>query len=130
MLKAYDLGKENVVVMEVRLDKLFEVRSGKKKFVAPNKYPSMNRDIAIVIKKEVSSKDVIECIKRSDRGLIKNVTVFDEYIGEHLEEGMKSLALTITYASEEGTLKDDVVNSAEQKVLRDLEKSFLAKLRN
>ena len=125
----YNLGKEKVIVMELRLDKLFELKSSRKKFVAPNKYPYISRDISVVVKDNITSKEIIDTIKKVDRTLIKDAYVFDEYKGEHLDKGYKSLSFTIIYQSEEKTLKDEDVTSLEEKVLKELDLKFLARLR-
>ena len=129
MMSAYDLGKERVIVMELRLDKLFELRSSKKKFVAPNRFPSISRDISVIVRNEVTSADIINCIKKCDKSLIKDAYIFDEYKGEHVSEGYKSVSFTIVYQSAEKTLKDEDVSTLEEKILKELERNFLAKLR-
>lgn len=129
VLKNYDLGNNHVMALEISLDKLFSIRTGKKKIIPPNKFPNISRDLAIVINKDIPSKDIIDLIKRSDRRYVKEVNVFDEYVGEHLQEGMKSLAVNIIFESTEETLQDDKINEVLNKVLNELKASFKAELR-
>lgn len=129
VLKKYDLGNAKVIVLEISLDKLFALRSGTKKFIVPNKFPSISRDLALVVDKDIASKDIIDAIKKVDRTIIKEVNIFDEYIGEHLPEGKKSLAINITFESDKETLREEVIVAAQDKILAELNALFKATLR-
>ncbi|MFA5283032.1 MAG: phenylalanine--tRNA ligase subunit beta [Bacilli bacterium] len=129
-VKEYDLGKSSAIVLELDLSAVFAQRFSLKKFVAPSRYPSVRRDIALLLSKDISSKDVISCIKKCDRSLVKEADVFDEYIDEKLSaENKKSLAISIVYSSKEETLKDETINALEQKIVDSLKKEFAAELR-
>lgn len=129
-VKEYDLGKNSVIILELNLSVVFAQRFSLKKFVAPSRYPSVTRDIALLLSKDVLSKDVIACIKKCDRNLVKEADVFDEYIDDKLSaENKKSLAISIEYSSKEETLKDEIINALEQKIIDALKKEFAAELR-
>ncbi len=80
------------------------------------RYPVAVRDIAVVIPQEISSLQVEEKIKEAGGKLIKGIKLFDLYEGQQIPEGKRSLAYSITYRSEEGTLTDTEVNEAQQKI--------------
>lgn len=129
-VKEYDLGKNSAIVLELSLSAVFAQRFSLKKFVAPSRYPSVSRDIALLLSKDISSKDVISCIKKCDRYLVKEADVFDEYVDEKLSaENKRSLAISIVYSSKEETLKDETINAIEQKIIDSLKKEFAAELR-
>ncbi len=80
------------------------------------RYPVAVRDIAVVIPQEVPSLQVEEKIKEAGGKLVKGIKLFDLYEGQQIPEGKRSLAYSITYRSEEGTLTDTEVNEAQQKI--------------
>jgi len=128
MQKKYDVN--NTVVAELDLDYLFSLKTSAIKFVEPSIYPSITRDIALVLNKEISSADVIKVIKKNAKGLVTDCFVFDEYIGEHVGEGKKSLALRIVYHSDKQTLKDQDILPIHNEILDCLEKEYKAVLRS
>lgn len=80
------------------------------------RYPVAVRDIAVVIPREVPSLQVEETIKEAGGKLVKGIKLFDLYEGQQIPEGKRSLAYSITYRSEEGTLTDTEVNEAQQEI--------------
>ena len=128
MAKKYEV--EHCLVAELDLDYLLNLKTSKVKFSAPSIYPAISRDIALVVKQDVASGDLIRVIKKSGRALIRDAEVFDIYQGENLEAGYKSVAISISYADSKRTLKDEEVNAVHQQVVEALEKTFQAKLRS
>ena len=94
-----------------------------------SKFPTVSHDLAIVVKDNINSEDIIKEIKSTNRGLIKNAEVFDVYKGEHVESGYVSLAISIIYGNNEKTLTSDEINNVETKIIANLEKKFQATLR-
>ena len=93
------------------------------------KLPSVERDIAIVVKKDVKASDIVNAIKKTDKQILNNVIVFDLYEGEKVAEDEKSLALKLVFVSNE-PLTDEIINAKMKKVLKDLAYRFDAKLRD
>lgn len=85
-----------------------------------NRYPSVIRDIAVVITRDIPSIVVEEKIKEAGGDLVKDVKLFDLYEGEQIPEGKRSLAYSITFRSEERTLTDAEVNRAHGKIEKTL----------
>lgn len=80
------------------------------------RYPAAIRDIAVVISRDVQSLQVEETIKKAGGKLVKALKLFDLYEGPQIPEGKRSLAYSITYRSEEGTLTDTAVNEIQQRI--------------
>jgi len=93
------------------------------------KLPSVERDIAIVVKKEILSSDIVNAIKKTDKQMLSDVIVFDLYEGEKVASDEKSLALKLVFTSNE-PLTDDIINAKIKKVLKDLAYRYNAKLRD
>jgi phenylalanyl-tRNA synthetase beta chain len=65
----------------------------------------------------------------SAKGLISDVNIFDVYMGEHLNENEKSVALKVTYTSFDATLTDKIIKENEEKIITVMNVKFGAKLR-
>ena len=127
MAKKYDVP--NCALLELDLDYLYSIKTGMNKFVAPSIYPSITRDIALVVSEDLDSASIIKLIKKNSKGLVKEVSVFDEYKGEHVEKGYKSIALHIVYHSDKETLKDSTILPIHEEILIQLNKQLKAELR-
>ena len=125
----YDLGKNSVVIMELKLDELLSSKVSVIKMKPIPRFPSMSRDLAFVVKKDIAVKDIIKTIRVTGKGIVVNAEVFDVYEGEHIEDGKKSIAITITYQKEDGTLTEKEVSDVEDKIKFELLKVYHAELR-
>ena len=74
--------------------------------------------------------DVIKTIKTVGRGLVNNCEVFDVYQGTGIAEGKKSMAISVTYRKEDGTLTEKEVSDAEEKIKFELSRNFKAEIRS
>ena len=123
---AKKLGLSSAVVMELEFSALLDLKVSQVKSVPPSRFPFVTRDLSFVLDKKVSFDEVKKTAMNSS--LIKEVTPFDVYIGPHLPEGKKSLAITIKFASDK-TLVDEEVNSAMAKIIVDLQSKLGAEVR-
>jgi len=121
--------KRKVYLAEFSLDSLFSCANLKKTFKALPKYPSIKRDIAILLDDTINASGIYDVIKEEARGLVRSVDVFDLYKGQQIQEGKKSLAYTIEYRSDERTLNDKEVNEIHKKVQDALTKRLGAQIR-
>ena len=128
-LKEKDLIKNNVVVLELSLDALFDMKTGNIKMQEISKFPTVSRDLALLVSKKIEVKDLIKEIKMSSKGLIQDVEIFDIFESESLGIDLKSVALSITYGSNNHTLKDDEVNASIENIKKILNDKFHAVLR-
>lgn len=88
-------------------------------------YPSVSRDLAFVVKEEVSQADVYKAIQEAKVDALESVVCFDLYQdpeGVKLSAGMKSLAYALTYRSAERTLKEKEVSEWDAKIVASVEK--------
>lgn len=120
---------EDVYILEIDLDKLLSKKVSKMKYKEISKYPEVKKDIAIVVDNKVTSKDIEVNIKKAGGSLLSSSEVFDIYTGKGIPEGKKSLAYSLTFASQNRTLTDDEINKAVEKIIERLEKELKAELR-
>ena len=125
----YDI-KDRIYLGQLDFNKIVELTNLEVKYKPLPKYPSMLRDLALVVKEDILVGDIQKIISRHGEGLIEKIELFDIYTGNQIPEGMKSVAYSITYRSYDRTLRDDEVNSIQQAIIEDLENSFDAKLRS
>jgi len=117
---------DNTYYAEIILDDLAVSKPSKVKAPVISKYPSISRDISLVVKQDVKAQDLIKLIKKIGGKLVKDVEVFDIYQGEHIEEGYKSISLSITYEDNEKTLKVDDITPVHERILNEIKLSFEA----
>src|SRR5690606_31513516 len=96
-------------VMELNLKAILSVQTDELLYVPVPRYPSISRDIALVVASETSAGTLESIIKQAGGKLLKDVKLFDLYEGDNVEEGKKSLALSLTYFDPERTLTDEEV---------------------
>jgi len=128
-IKEYDLGKTSAVVLEMKLDDLLNAKISEIKMSPISRFPSVVRDLAFVVAKEVEAKDIIKSIKMISKGIVSSVDVFDVYEGEHIEQGKKSVAISITYSKLDSTLTEKEVTDLEDSIKFELTKAYKAELR-
>ena len=120
---------EDVYILEIDLDKFLAKKVSRMKYKEISKYPEVKKDIAIVVDDKVTSKDIEVNIKKAGGSLLSSSEVFDIYTGKGIPEGKKSLAYSLTFASQNRTLTDDEINKAVEKIIERLEKELKAELR-
>ena len=125
--KEYDL--DDTYILEMNLDKLFELKSSKIKFSKLNTFPSSSRDISMIVDRDIISDKIIKFVKKQNRELIKDVIIFDVYQGENIDDNKKSIALSIIYQDSNKTMTDDEVNNVHRNVLESIIKQFDAIIR-
>lgn len=127
MEKKYDV--KDVYVAELNLSALLKIKTGKVKYQAIPQYPAVTRDIALVMDETTAAADVCQKIMKSSNRLVKAAKVFDVYVGEHVESGKKSVAISLTFQDEKKTLTEQEINTVMDKILKTVEKDFGAVLR-
>lgn len=121
--------KDDVYAMEIDLDKLLDKKVSKMKYKEISKFPSVKKDIALIVDKKVLAQDLQKAIKSSGGRLLLNSQVFDLYEGKGIPEGKKSLAFTLELGSNERTLTDEEIVETINKITETLEKKLGAELR-
>ena len=122
-----DIGE--TYVLELNLTALLELRVPQTKMAQISKYPSVKRDLALVVKKDVLVEDIIRCVKKAGRSIVKNVEIFDVYQGEHMTEGYKSVAIKITFQDDSKTLVEKDITESLDSIMNELYKVTKAELR-
>ncbi|MGY4385517.1 phenylalanyl-tRNA synthetase beta chain [Pedobacter sp. UYP24] len=93
------------------------------------KYPAVRRDLSMLVDANVTFDDLKTIAFKADKKLIKNIQVFDVYVGDKLPEGKKSYALNLTLQDEEQTLTDKQIDAVMQKIIYNLAQTAKAEIR-
>jgi phenylalanyl-tRNA synthetase beta chain len=123
------LGVPSFLAFELDFEGLVQyARSGLTVRFLP-RFPSVERDLAIVVEESFPAQRVIRWIRDLSHALIEDVKVFDEYRGSQITQGKKSLAYKISYRAEDRTLTDAEVNEIHQSLIAQLLTKFAAEVR-
>jgi phenylalanyl-tRNA synthetase beta chain len=126
VLKALDI-KKSVFAFELDLDLMLQREVPFAKTIS--RFPSVRRDLALLLPDDVTYDQVRECITTSAGVLLEKVLVFDVYQGINLKKGYKSLAISLIFKNVCSTLKDEDVDPVIETVVSTLEKLLGAQLR-
>ena len=124
--QTHDLS--GVYVAEIDVSEMLGLVIDAKVYKPITKVPSVERDLALVAKKEVIASEIVKTIKEVDKKLISDVIIFDLYEGDKIASDLKSIAVRVVFTSNE-TLVDEVVNNKVNKILKTLEKNLGVTLR-
>ena len=92
-----------------------------RKYEGIAKFPAVNRDISMVVPKDIMVGQIEHMIAQRGGKILENYELFDIYEGSQIQEGYKSVAYSITFRSKEKTLEEAEVSSAMKKILNGLE---------
>lgn len=123
------ISKDDIYVCELSLTKLDKpIKNIKYKEVSI--YPSINKDVAFIIDKNITSDTVLEEIKRVGGRLLTNIKVFDVYTGDKIDNDKKSIAYSLTFNSEEKTLTDEEVDTLFRNIIDKVNNKFNSTIRD
>ena len=105
--------------------------SGKKKIKVSMlpKFPSVKRDLALLLDQKITFKEIYDLAFQSERNLLKDLGLFDVYEGDKLPEGKKSYAVSFVLQDNNKTLEDRQIDKIMQKLQQSFEKNLGAVLR-
>jgi phenylalanyl-tRNA synthetase beta chain len=125
----FDLPQKRINVAELDLEKLIALAENVALYEKIPRYPAIGRDIAVVIDQSVAAVQVQNIIRQYGGSWLKRVSIFDQYSGEQIPTGKKSLAYALTYQADDRTLTDEEVNQAHSQILSAVERELGAQVR-
>lgn len=129
VLENYGL-KKKAYVAELDFDKIVENTIDNYTYKDLPKFPTMKRDFAFVMDRDVDSVELEKISKKYGKELLESFKVFDIYEGENIEEGKKSVAFSLVFRAAERTLEDAEVTEICEKIVAEIESEIKAKLRS
>ncbi len=128
ILDRFDINYKTFLA-ELDLENIFKVSKLEKRFTTLPRFPSIRRDLALVVDEGIFSSQIIDEMWQVGRGLVKGVDVFDQYFGEQIPLGKKGLAFSVEYRDETKTLRDLEVSELHLEVCEALVKRFGVEIR-
>lgn len=129
ILKKFDIDTD-VFFAEMNWDTVLkETSKSEVRFTEISRFPPVSRDLALLIDKNVTFVQIEQVAKKSEKKLLKEISLFDVYEGKNLPDGKKSYAVNFVLQDEEKTLNDKQIDAVMQKIRLNLEKELGATLR-
>lgn len=126
---AKQMDVDDTYVFDLNLEKLLESIDHEPSYETIPRYPSITRDIAFIVNKDIHAGHIQEEIKKIGAPLIQKVTVFDVYEGDNLSKDEKSVAYRIHYQDRTKTLRDQEVEKSYRQIISTINKKFNAYVR-
>lgn len=129
LLKSFDLEQE-VFFADINWQVLMkEIENNKVTFYDIPKFPSVKRDLALLVDKATTFAQIDQIARESEKNLLKSVNLFDVYEGKNLPEGKKSYAVSFILQDEEKTLKDQQIDAIMNKMMDNFKNKLGATIR-
>ena len=122
--------KQDVYLCEINLDKLLINSPSRMTYKEIPKYPSISKDVAFIVKREIDSSSIIKIIKKSGGKLLNNISIFDIYTGDKVDIDEKSIDFNLEFLDLNKTLTMDEVMTVFDKIIEDVCKQFNCKVRD
>ena len=120
----------DVFMIEIGIEELTRALPERPDYAAPSRYPEVRQDLALVVGEDVPAGTLLEIVRaHRAKGISITADIFDEYAGEGIEDGKKSLALSVRFRAANRTLTDKDVERVKQGLLKRLQGETGAKLR-
>ncbi|MCI0748103.1 MAG: phenylalanine--tRNA ligase subunit beta [Verrucomicrobia subdivision 3 bacterium] len=129
LAKRCDL-RDRVLIAELNLDMLLARRKSEKSFKPLPAFPSIRRDVAMIVPESTPHESVLNTVKKLKPANLERVDLFDVFRGQNIPPGQKSMAYAFTYRNPERTLTDEEVNAAHEKVIEQFRKELQATIRD
>ncbi len=122
--------KNEIFVLDIHWDEIIRlIPRHDIQYVPVAKYPSVRRDLALVLDKDIRFETLKNLAFRTEKKLLKSVGIFDVYEGDKVPEGKKSYALSFVLQDENKTLTDKVIDKVMRRLQQTFEKELGATLR-
>ena len=127
LARRLDIDEQEIFLLEIDLEPLLD-GNDIPTYKPSSPYPAIRRDLSILVDLGIPAADLIGEVERCS-ALVRDVSVFDLYMGKHVPPGKCSLALSMVFQSDERTLKDNEADKLFDKILQRLVKKFGVQLR-
>ena len=128
VLKGYGVEKK-AFILELCIDTLLPLVVWVRKFTPLTKFPSVRRDISIIVNRSIQSAMLVDIVKEKGTDLVESMDIFDLYQGKQIAPQEKALAVRISYRSNKRTLRDDEVNTIHEGIIEEIRRQTGGRLR-
>lgn len=128
LARQYD-ARDPVLLAELDLDQLLRRRSRTTAFKPLPQFPSVRRDLALVVSEAITHQAVLDVVRQLKVPHLEAIDLFDLFRGSPILDGQKSMAYTFTYRANDRTLREEEVTAAQSRIADALKTSVGATLR-
>jgi len=128
ILKHFDI-KQEVLFADFNWNVILKSLNNKIKFTEIPKYPEVRRDLALLVDDAVAFEEIYNSARQTEKSVLKDITLFDVYVGKNLPEGKKSYAVSFTIQDTSKTLTDVQIEKIMSKLQSNFESQLGAQLR-
>lgn len=121
--------KQELFYLDLSCQALLDLAAAPKTFAPLPKFPAVQWDVAIVVPEQVPAGEMVAAITASNADYLEAVEIFDVFRGKNIGQGMKSVALAITYRAADRTLDDETVGTIHRNIIDLLLSRFNGQLR-
>ncbi|MDY0023352.1 MAG: phenylalanine--tRNA ligase subunit beta [Candidatus Izemoplasmatales bacterium] len=126
----HSIGVKDIYVCEIELKNIYAITKEMQiSYKEVTKYPSIERDIAIMVENSISANSIIDCIRKAAKKTLNNINIFDVYIDNSMKD-KKSIAIRLEFMSESRTLETKEVDDQIDKIINSLKTELKAELRS
>jgi phenylalanyl-tRNA synthetase beta chain len=129
VLDKFDFKKTVICGAELDLEELLSLRSAAAKIKPLSKFPSIRRDLSLVVQEEVPWVNIESAVNRKASAELEEVRFVDIFHGKAIPQGKKSVTLSLLFRDADGTLTHEQVDGFEKAILGELTASIGAVLR-
>jgi len=119
----------DLFLFEFSVKNIFDNFKEKTVYKEVPKFPSSERDLAIIVEDKISANEIINIVKKSNISILQDVKIFDIYKGDNIETGKHSIAFNMSFNKIFSTLTDKEVDEAVNKIFENLKVKFNAVIR-
>lgn len=109
--------------------KIIDMFDDRLRFVEISPFPAVRRDLSVLVPREVSFRELEECVQEVCGELLEDRTLFDIYRGDQVPKDRAALAMSLVFRSSERTLKDEEVEEVMKKLFEKMKKEYNVTLR-
>jgi len=129
LMKQFDI-QHPVYYAQIEVDILLKyLKKLQVQYIPVNKFPSVRRDLSLLIPKKVSYESLKNAALKAERKHLKEVSLFDVYEGENIGKGNKSYAISFIFEDASKTLTDKEVDKMMQRLISAFSQEFNAQVR-
>ncbi len=114
---------------ELNLQALFDKSSPDHRYRPLPRFPSVDRDLALLVPSTVPATHVRALIEREGGDYLRSLELFDVYEGKQVPEGVRSVAYTLTFQADDRTLTDEEIAAAQEQIARQLDRELGVEVR-
>lgn len=126
---AKDLSIPDTYVAEINLSAIASALPNDLVFTDITKYPSVSRDIALLLHEDISHQAIVDTIEEASAKHLRAIKLFDVYAGNNIDAGKKSMAYNLTFQNPNDNLTDEEVAKDMAKITKSLTEKLAAEIR-